>query len=158
MFLGAYQKIRARLNTSGLAGCGLGIGVVFGSLLVASALNPFIRDDLFHVAMSNFNAFCETDSKSDPNQILEKVSNTPKIDNKYHYFTLLVVLGIISCTLYFLLTGDSITSNIPKVLSDISLSSEDSMSTGYKASRLKWLDERGFLPPIPKSVGEIIEK
>jgi F-type H+-transporting ATPase subunit c len=54
MLLAAAQKVGAGLSTSGLAGCGLGIGVVFGSLLVASALNPFIRDDLFRVAMLGF--------------------------------------------------------------------------------------------------------
>jgi F0F1-type ATP synthase membrane subunit c/vacuolar-type H+-ATPase subunit K len=51
MFLAAAQKVGAGLSTSG---CGLGIGVVFGSLLVASALNLFIRDDLFRVAMLGF--------------------------------------------------------------------------------------------------------
>ena len=50
MLLAAAQKVGAGLSTSGLAGCGLGIG----SLLVASALNPFIRDDLFRVAMLGF--------------------------------------------------------------------------------------------------------
>ncbi|MBR08220.1 MAG: F0F1 ATP synthase subunit C [Rickettsiales bacterium] len=52
--LEASQKIGAGLSTSGLAGCGLGIGVVFASLLVSTSLNPFIKDDLFRVAMLGF--------------------------------------------------------------------------------------------------------
>ena len=48
------KKIGAGLSTSGLAGCGLGIGVVFAGLLIASAINPFVRDDLFRVAMLGF--------------------------------------------------------------------------------------------------------
>jgi F0F1-type ATP synthase membrane subunit c/vacuolar-type H+-ATPase subunit K len=52
MLLAAAQKVGIELSTSGLAG--LGIGIVFGSLLVASALTLFIRDDLFRVAMLGF--------------------------------------------------------------------------------------------------------
>ena len=52
--LEASQKIGAGLSTSGLAGCGLGIGVVLASLLVSTSLNPFIKDDLFRVAMLGF--------------------------------------------------------------------------------------------------------
>jgi F-type H+-transporting ATPase subunit c len=54
MLLAAAQKMGAGLSTSGLAGCGLGIGVVFAGLLISSALNPFLRDDLFRVAMLGF--------------------------------------------------------------------------------------------------------
>lgn len=54
MLVAASQKIGAGLSTSGLAGCGLGIGVVFAALLIASAVNPFVRDDLFRVAMLGF--------------------------------------------------------------------------------------------------------
>ena len=54
MLLAAAQKVGAGLSTSGLAGCGLGIGVVFAGLLISSALNPFLRDDLFRVAMLGF--------------------------------------------------------------------------------------------------------
>ena len=52
--LEASQKIGAGLSTSGLAGCGLGIGLVFAGLLLSTALNPFIKDDLFRVAMLGF--------------------------------------------------------------------------------------------------------
>ena len=52
--LQASQKIGAGLSTSGLAGAGLGIGVVFAGLLLSTALNPFIKDDLFRLAMLGF--------------------------------------------------------------------------------------------------------
>lgn len=54
MILAAAQKIGAGLSTFGLAGCGIGIGVVFAGLLISSATNPFIKDDLFRVAMLGF--------------------------------------------------------------------------------------------------------
>ena len=54
MLLAASQKIGAGLSTAGLAGCGVGIGLVFAGLLVSSATNPFIKDDLFRVAMLGF--------------------------------------------------------------------------------------------------------
>jgi F-type H+-transporting ATPase subunit c len=52
--LESAQKIGAGLSTTGLAGCGLGIGLVFAGLLLSTALNPFIKDDLFRVAMLGF--------------------------------------------------------------------------------------------------------
>ncbi len=52
--LQASQKIGAGLSTSGLAGAGLGIGVVFAGLLVSTAINPFVKDDLFRLAMLGF--------------------------------------------------------------------------------------------------------
>ena len=52
--LEAAQKLGAGLSTTGLAGCGLGIGLVFAGLLLSTALNPFIKDDLFRVAMLGF--------------------------------------------------------------------------------------------------------
>jgi F-type H+-transporting ATPase subunit c len=54
MIISAAQKMGAGFSTSGLAGCGLGIGVVFAALLISSAVNPFVRDDLFRVAMLGF--------------------------------------------------------------------------------------------------------
>ncbi len=50
----AAQKIGAGLSTSGLAGAGLGIGIVFAGLLVSTAINPFVKDDLFRLAMLGF--------------------------------------------------------------------------------------------------------
>ena len=50
----AAQKLGAGLSTTGLAGCGLGIGIVFAGLLLSTAVNPFIKDDLFRTAMLGF--------------------------------------------------------------------------------------------------------
>jgi F-type H+-transporting ATPase subunit c len=52
--LQASQKIGAGLSTSGLAGAGLGIGIVFAGLLISTAINPFVKDDLFRLAMLGF--------------------------------------------------------------------------------------------------------
>jgi F-type H+-transporting ATPase subunit c len=52
--LQAAQKIGAGLSTSGLAGAGLGIGIVFAGLLISTAINPFVKDDLFRLAMLGF--------------------------------------------------------------------------------------------------------
>ena len=54
VLLASAQKIGAGLSTAGLAGCGVGIGLVFAGLLIASSNNPFIKDDLFRVAMLGF--------------------------------------------------------------------------------------------------------
>jgi len=54
MLLQAAQKIGAGLATVGLAGAGVGIGVVFGGLIVASARNPNVKDDLFRSAILGF--------------------------------------------------------------------------------------------------------
>jgi F-type H+-transporting ATPase subunit c len=54
MLLQAAQKIGAGLATFGLAGAGLGIGVIFGSLIIGSARNPNIKDDLFRTAILGF--------------------------------------------------------------------------------------------------------
>jgi F-type H+-transporting ATPase subunit c len=50
----ASQKIGAGLSTSGLAGAGLGIGIVFAALLISTSINPFVKDDLFRLAMLGF--------------------------------------------------------------------------------------------------------
>jgi F-type H+-transporting ATPase subunit c len=54
MLLQAAQKIGAGLSTFGLAGAGIGIGVVFGSLLLAIARNPQLKNDLFKFAILGF--------------------------------------------------------------------------------------------------------
>jgi F-type H+-transporting ATPase subunit c len=54
MLLQAAQKIGAGLATSGLIGAGLGIGVIFGSLIIGIARNPNLRDDLFRMAILGF--------------------------------------------------------------------------------------------------------
>ena len=54
MLLQAAQKIGAGLATFGLAGAGVGIGVVFGSLVSGLARNPTLRKELFTVAFLGF--------------------------------------------------------------------------------------------------------
>jgi F-type H+-transporting ATPase subunit c len=54
MLLQAAQKIGAGLATFGLAGAGVGIGVVFGSLILGISRNPTLQDQLFRVALLGF--------------------------------------------------------------------------------------------------------
>jgi len=54
MLLQAAQKIGAGLATFGLAGAGVGIGVVFGSLIFGISRNPTLQDQLFRVALLGF--------------------------------------------------------------------------------------------------------
>jgi len=54
MLLQAAQKIGAGLATFGLTGAGLGIGVIFASLIFGIARNPTLKDDLFRVAILGF--------------------------------------------------------------------------------------------------------
>jgi len=54
MLLQSAQKIGAGLSTFGLAGAGVGIGIVFGSLLFGISRNPTIQADLFRVAILGF--------------------------------------------------------------------------------------------------------
>lgn len=54
MLLQAAQKIGAGLSTSGLAGAGIGIGFVFGSLILGVSRNPQMKDDLFRIAILGF--------------------------------------------------------------------------------------------------------
>jgi hypothetical protein len=60
MLLAAAQKVGAGLSKSGLACCGLGIGIVFAGLLISIYFNPmesascdfFIGDDVFDVEIT----------------------------------------------------------------------------------------------------------
>ena len=54
MLLIASQKIGAGLATVGLAGAGVGIGVVFSGLILATSRNPIIKDELFRLAILGF--------------------------------------------------------------------------------------------------------
>jgi F-type H+-transporting ATPase subunit c len=54
MLLQAAQKIGAGLATFGLTGAGLGIGVIFGSLIFGISRNPTLKDDLLRVAILGF--------------------------------------------------------------------------------------------------------
>jgi F-type H+-transporting ATPase subunit c len=51
---GTTAVIGAGLATIGLAGAGVGIGNVFGSLVLAVSRNPQERDELFRLAMIGF--------------------------------------------------------------------------------------------------------
>jgi F-type H+-transporting ATPase subunit c len=52
--LQAAQKIGAGLTTSGLAGAGVGIGVIFGALILGTARNPGMKDEFFRLAILGF--------------------------------------------------------------------------------------------------------
>jgi len=54
MFLLAAKLIGAGLATISLAGSGVGIGVVFGSLLVSLSRNPSLDKQLFAYAILGF--------------------------------------------------------------------------------------------------------
>jgi F-type H+-transporting ATPase subunit c len=54
MLLQAAQKIGAGLATSGLAGAGVGIGLVFGSLVGGLSRNPTLQKDLLPIAFLGF--------------------------------------------------------------------------------------------------------
>jgi F-type H+-transporting ATPase subunit c len=54
MLLKAAQKIGAGLSTFGLAGAGIGIGLIFASLIIGISRNPFLREDLFRFAILGF--------------------------------------------------------------------------------------------------------
>ena len=53
-FINSAQKIGAGLATFGLTGAGLGIGVIFASLIMAISRNPSLKDDLFRTAVLGF--------------------------------------------------------------------------------------------------------
>jgi F-type H+-transporting ATPase subunit c len=54
LLIQAAQKIGAGLATFGLTGAGLGIGVIFASLILATARNPGLKNDLFRTAILGF--------------------------------------------------------------------------------------------------------
>jgi len=54
MLLQAAQKIGAGLSTFGLAGAGIGIGLIFASLIMGISRNPHLKDDLFRFAILGF--------------------------------------------------------------------------------------------------------
>ena len=54
MLVAAAQKVGAGLATFGLVGAGLGIGVIFSALIGGITRNPFLKDDLFRVAILGF--------------------------------------------------------------------------------------------------------
>jgi F-type H+-transporting ATPase subunit c len=54
IMLQAAQKIGAGLSTFGLAGAGIGIGLIFSSLIRGIARNPTLKEDLFRAAILGF--------------------------------------------------------------------------------------------------------
>jgi F-type H+-transporting ATPase subunit c len=54
MLVQAAKVIGSGLATIGLAGAGVGIGLVFGSLIEATARNPSLRPQLFSYAILGF--------------------------------------------------------------------------------------------------------
>lgn len=54
MLLQAAKYIGAGLATIGLAGAGVGIGTVFGALVLGISRNPALKDELFKMAILGF--------------------------------------------------------------------------------------------------------
>jgi F-type H+-transporting ATPase subunit c len=54
MLLQAAKFVGAGLATIGLAGAGVGIGTVFGALVLGSSRNPNLKDELFRIAILGF--------------------------------------------------------------------------------------------------------
>lgn len=54
MLLQAAKFIGAGLASIGLAGAGVGIGTVFGALVLGIARNPSLKDELFKTAILGF--------------------------------------------------------------------------------------------------------
>ena len=52
--LQAAKFIGAGLATIGLAGAGVGIGTVFGALVIGISRNPSLKDELFKTAILGF--------------------------------------------------------------------------------------------------------
>jgi len=53
-FLSGCKQIGSGLATIGVAGAGVGIGVVFGSLISAFSRNPYLKKELFSYALLGF--------------------------------------------------------------------------------------------------------
>lgn len=54
MLFQAAKCIGAGLATIGLAGAGVGIGTVFGALILGISRNPSLKDELFKMAILGF--------------------------------------------------------------------------------------------------------
>jgi len=53
-FLEGSKMIGAGMATIGLTGAGVGIGIVFGSLIIGFSRNPFLKEELFGYALLGF--------------------------------------------------------------------------------------------------------
>jgi F-type H+-transporting ATPase subunit c len=54
VILRSAKYIGAGLATIGLAGAGVGIGTVFGALVIGISRNPSLKDELFKMAILGF--------------------------------------------------------------------------------------------------------
>ena len=54
MLLQAAKFVGAGLATIGLAGAGIGIGTVFGALVLGISRNPSLKDEMFRMAILGF--------------------------------------------------------------------------------------------------------
>lgn len=54
LLLQSAKFVGAGLATIGLAGAGVGIGTVFGALIVGISRNPSLKDELFKLAILGF--------------------------------------------------------------------------------------------------------
>ena len=54
ILLQSAKFIGAGLATIGLAGAGIGIGTVFGALVLGTSRNPSLKDELFKMAILGF--------------------------------------------------------------------------------------------------------
>ena len=54
IILQAAKFLGAGLATIGLAGAGVGIGSVFGALIIGTSRNPSLKDELFKMAILGF--------------------------------------------------------------------------------------------------------
>jgi F-type H+-transporting ATPase subunit c len=54
MLLQAAKYVGAGLATIGLAGAGVGIGTVFGALVLGISRNPSLKDEMFRMAILGF--------------------------------------------------------------------------------------------------------
>ena len=54
MLLKCSKYIGGGLATAGLIGSGVGIGTVFGALIIGVARNPSLKDELFKLAILGF--------------------------------------------------------------------------------------------------------
>jgi F-type H+-transporting ATPase subunit c len=54
MLLESAKKLGGGAAAIGLAGAGVGIGIVFGALIIGISRNPSLRQELFRVAILGF--------------------------------------------------------------------------------------------------------
>lgn len=54
MLVESAQRIGSGLATSGLSGAGLGIGIIFSTLIYGVGRNPTLKEDLFRIAILGF--------------------------------------------------------------------------------------------------------